>query len=185
MDGLYTRLRKQKEVMNELIKIERYVNTSLGININQNTRKRPIVDGRFLFFAIARKSTKLSLDKIGKHLNKDHATALHGINMFKDVLILNKRYNALYNNYIHEKWVDPSADFETVIKELRNKSYLLEVEMFKLKSRLKEKLPFLKGYYTLPDNERDIIKERINLMINMSPSNQKRKEVFEIINCHA
>ncbi len=169
--------------MNELIKIERYVNISLGININQNTRKRPIVDGRFLFFAIARKSTKLSLDKIGKHLNKDHATALHGINMFKDVLILNKRYNALYNNYIHEKWVDPSADSEATIKELRKKSYLLDVELLKLKQKLKEKLPFLKGYYNLEDNEQNIVKERLNLIINMMPSNQKRKEVFEIINC--
>lgn len=169
--------------MNELNKIERYVNISLGININQKNRKRPIVDGRFLYFAIARKATEFSLERIGKHLNKDHATALHGINMFKDVLVLNKRYNTLYNKYINEKWVDPSADAETLIVQLRDKKYLLEIEVFKLKQKLKEKLPFLKDYYNLDDTEQETVKERLNLIINMMPSNQQRKEVFETINC--
>ena len=53
--------------MEELSKIERFVNANLNIVINTNTRKREIVDGRFLFFALARKCTELSLDKIGKH----------------------------------------------------------------------------------------------------------------------
>ena len=171
--------------MNELIKIERYVNIALGININQKNRKRPIVDGRFLYFAIARKTTELSLERLGMHLKKDHATALHGINMFNNVLLLDKRYSTLYNNYVYKNWVDPTADAETIIKELRDKKYSLEVENLKLKKKLKEKLPFLEGYYKLEDNEQETVKERLNLIINLMPSNQKRKEVtkYEQIIC--
>ena len=207
--------------MSELNKIERYVNISLGININQKTRKRQIVDGRFLFYAIAKKCPeiplkKISLDEIGKYLGrnnkfltKDHATVLHGINVFKDVLILEKVYGELYNSYVYDYLVRKSIEEDLTVEEseesneiiefrnkelktLINKISLLDKKVSTLedrniilKQKLKEKIPFLKGYYNLEGKEQETVKERLNLIIRLMPSNQKRKEVFEIINCQS
>lgn len=91
----------------QLQRIEKFVNSSLGIKINQITRERPIVYGRDLFYALAKKCTDLTLAKIGlffgkegEYLTKDHATVLHGIKVFNNVLLLEKKYKDLYNSYI-------------------------------------------------------------------------------------
>lgn len=162
----------------DLLKIENYVNLALKININEKTRKRRIVDGRFLFFAIARKSTDLSLQEIGNHLNKDHATALHGVNKFNDVLMIDKRFERLYSAYVFENWTDPSVGIEMENKDLIKKNYKLQKEISILKTSLKEKYPFLDGYYKLTEAEKQTVKERLSLIIRLMPSNQvKRKQV--------
>ena len=170
--------------MNELIKIHKYVNASLKIEIKQATRKRNIVDGRFLFFAIARETTDLSLERIGMYLNKDHASVCHGVNMFNDVLVLDKKFKALYNVYIDKNWVDPDTGLDSIIKKLRAKVSILEVSNINLSLKLKEKVPFLEDFYNLEHKERETVKERLDLIIRLMPSNQKRKEVFETIKCH-
>ena len=53
--------------MKEVERIEKFINDSLEINIQEKTRKRDIVEGRFLYAAIAKKCTNLSLEKIGNH----------------------------------------------------------------------------------------------------------------------
>jgi len=178
--------------MQELIKIHRYVNESLKLEINQNTRKRPIVEGRYLFFAIARKCTHLSLEKIGmylginnKLLKKDHASVLHGVNVFNDVLILDKRYKSIYNLYINDKWIDEDISSDNINKKLKKQNFELKDKVTELRVKLKEKVPFLEDYYKLPDNEREIASERLKLIIRMMPSRQHRKEVtkYERINC--
>jgi hypothetical protein len=162
--------------MTELSKIHNYVNASLKIEIKQNTRKRNIVDGRFLFFAIARETTDLSLERIGMYLNKDHASVIHGVNMFNDVLTLDKKFNTLYNVYINDNWVEPDAGIDEVISDLKQKISNLEVKNINLELKLKEKVPFLEDYYKLDYKERETVKERLNLIIKLMPSNQQVKE---------
>ena len=171
--------------MQELIKIHKYVNASLGIEIKQTTRKRDITDGRFLFFAIARETTDLSLGRIGMYLNRDHATVIHGVNMFNDVLLLDKKFKALYNVYINDNWVEPDAGIDTIISDLKSKVSNLEVKNINLELKLKEKVPFLEDFYKLEYKERETVNERLDLIIRMMPSRQHRKEVtkYERINC--
>ena len=171
--------------MEELSKIHKYVNASLKIEIKQTTRKRDIVDGRFLFFAIARDSTDMSLERIGMYLNRDHSTVIHGVNMFNDVLILEKKFKTLYNVYINENYVEPDAGLETIISNLKEKVSNLEVKNINLELKLKEKVPFLEDFYKLPYKERETVKERLDLIIRLMPSNQTRKEEtkYELIKC--
>tara|TARA_R110000803_G_scaffold76454_1_gene141074 strand:+ start:13224 stop:13799 length:576 start_codon:yes stop_codon:yes gene_type:complete len=189
--------------MDNLNKIERFVNSNLNIEIGTNTRKREIVDGRFLFFSLARKCTELSLDKIGKYFGKDHATVLHGVNMFNNVVNLDKKYKDLYDAYVLDHLINSVNDDDNSesanelreiktneFKNLNNKISLLsrknkdlEDANYKLHLKLKQNAPFLDGYYKLTPKEQITVQERLKLIIKLMPSNQKRKEVFEIIKC--
>ena len=204
MNGIitFTNIIKTKD-MNKLKEIERFVNSNLNIEINTNTRKRDIVDGRFLFFALARKCTELSLDKIGKHFGKDHATVLHGVNMFNNVVKLNKKYKNLYDSYVLDHLInsvkdDDNSESANELREIKTNEFKtlndkislltienekLETQNYSLKLKLKRNAPFLDGYYSLTPKEQLTVQERLKLIIKLMPSNQKRKEVFEIINC--
>ena len=63
--------------------VEQETNNSL----NTKTRKRDIVYTRAVYFKLCRIHTQQPLSDIGKTVNKDHATVLHGIKVFNNVLI--------------------------------------------------------------------------------------------------
>ena len=172
-----------RKYYNELIKIHKYVNICLGVGINQKSRKRDIVYGRFLFFTLAKKCTELSYEKIGKYLNKDHASVIHGINVFNNVVKLENRYNKILNIYLDEKWIDTRLTPNIIEEKILQKNTKLEIRVTELELKLKEKVPFLESYYKLDYKDRETVKERLDLIIRLMPSNQKRKEVFETINC--
>jgi len=170
--------------MEQLKDIHRYVNLSLNLNIEKNTRKRRYADGRFLFFAIAKHTTKLSLERIGMYMLKDHATVLHGVRMFHTVLIKEEIYNNLYNKYINVNWIDPSINIKTLNKQLNRKCYTLKTENDKLKIDLAKKLKFLKGFYDLSEEEQKLVEIRIESIVKMMPSNQiKQNQTTTIYNC--
>ena len=171
--------------MEELNKIERFVNANLDIEINTNTRKRPIVDGRFLFFALARKCTELSLQKIGSYLTKDHASVLHGVKMFNTVVNLEKKYKDLYDSYVLDYLINTVKDDDNSesAKELREiktnefkvlnnrisllsiKNKELEDANYTLRLKLKQNAPFLDGYYSLTKVDQINAQERFRLIL--------------------
>lgn len=69
--------------MNKQI-IKEIVDNYFEININRNTRKRNYVEARAIYFKLCREFTKMSLEEIGKQVNRDHASVLHGIRAFNN-----------------------------------------------------------------------------------------------------
>ena len=63
--------------------VEQETNNSL----DTKTRKRDIVYTRAVYFKLCRIHTQQPLSDIGKTVGKDHATVLHGIKVFNNVLI--------------------------------------------------------------------------------------------------
>ncbi len=199
MGKLYPRIRKTKEIMKEVQRIENYINGALDIDIQEPTRKRDIVEGRFLYAAIAKKCTNLSLEKIGKHIGKDHATIIHSLKVYNAVL--SKKYKSLFDtyyfNYLVRKEREVSEDQESdelkqlkEIRSLKAKVEILnvklsdaEVENITLNLKLTNHKPFLSDYYDLSEEDQELVKIRMDAIIKMLPSKQKRKEEFEIINC--
>lgn len=59
--------------------IKEIVDNYFEINLKRNTRKRQYVEARAVFYKLCREFTKLSLEEIGKQVNRDHASVLHGI----------------------------------------------------------------------------------------------------------
>lgn len=60
-----------------------------GINerlLKSKTRKREIVEARYIFFKIIRDNTRKSLAVIGEKFRKDHATVLHGLKTHENLM---------------------------------------------------------------------------------------------------
>ena len=72
----------------KLNQILSFVSFETGISIEHmgsEIRKGEFVSARHLYFLLSRIFTKLSLEKIGLRILKDHATVLHGIKKMKGV----------------------------------------------------------------------------------------------------
>jgi hypothetical protein len=64
--------------------------------LTDKTRKREIVDARFVYFRRAKEKTSASLAAIGAQVNKDHATVLHGIREAFEKLEVVNLYKKVY-----------------------------------------------------------------------------------------
>jgi len=54
------------------------------IDITDITRKRLYVEARALYYKLLRDNTRLSMEEIGKGMNKDHSTVVYFIKQVKD-----------------------------------------------------------------------------------------------------
>ena len=75
------------------------VSIRMGIPIEKlksKTRKREIVDARYIYFRRAKEITKASTTKIGEYVNRHHATVIHGIKETFNVPDLIKKYESIY-----------------------------------------------------------------------------------------
>ncbi len=73
--------------------IKQIVESYFEINISRNTRKRQYVEARAIYFKLCREFTQLSLGQIGKSVNRDHASVLHGVRSINTWVQVDKRMN--------------------------------------------------------------------------------------------
>jgi chromosomal replication initiation ATPase DnaA len=86
---------------NYLKQIIEYVNLNLKIDIGSDTRKREYVEGRSLYYTLAKKHTMFSDQEIGKSIDKNHATVLWGrTKVFTHALKENKLIKKAYDAFI-------------------------------------------------------------------------------------
>jgi len=79
------------------ILIEVCMKTNMSIDqMRSKTRKRGIVDARFVYFRRARERTKASLAMIGREVNRDHASVLHGVTEAHNTIQVVELYNKCY-----------------------------------------------------------------------------------------
>jgi chromosomal replication initiation ATPase DnaA len=70
----------------ELSYIIKEVNDRLGIDISAKKRTREFVNGRMLYMKLAKElNPRISLSAIGRSINKNHATIIHGIQSFDNI----------------------------------------------------------------------------------------------------
>ena len=73
--------------------IKEIVESYFEISISRNTRKRQYVEARAIYFKLCRIFTQLSLEQIGKSVNRDHASVLHGCRSINTWVEVDKRIN--------------------------------------------------------------------------------------------
>mgnify|MGYP001166345672 FL=1 len=76
----------------ELETIKEYVNSALKIDIKDGRRQRSYVYGRAIYFQLSKDFTTHSLSDIGSVVNKDHASVLHGLKIFKNFRAWDETY---------------------------------------------------------------------------------------------
>ena len=73
--------------------IKQIVENYFEISISRNTRKRQYVEARAIYYKLCRIFTQLSLEQIGKSVNRDHASVLHGVKSINTWVQVDKRMN--------------------------------------------------------------------------------------------
>ena len=111
-----------------------------GINLSLNCRKRENVYTRAIYFRIAKDLTNASLALIGRTVNRDHASVIHGLKIFEniikvyeqDLMELYKKINLKYNKKEMGGYIDPLDYFREQIHDLENKYEALATEYKKV-----------------------------------------------------
>jgi hypothetical protein len=81
----------------KLEKIKNLVDQEMQTDIKTNNRKRELVYARAVYYKLARQHTIQSLESIASVLDRNHATALHGIKIFNDWLYKREpKYREVY-----------------------------------------------------------------------------------------
>tara|TARA_R110000824_G_scaffold292462_1_gene480886 strand:+ start:747 stop:1196 length:450 start_codon:yes stop_codon:yes gene_type:complete len=63
-----------------------------SIDIRDRNKTTQYVDARAIFFALSKKLTRHSHSVIGSFLNRDHATSIHGIKTFNNLMATDKDF---------------------------------------------------------------------------------------------
>jgi len=128
--------------------IRQLVERELELDLSHPSRLRARVYARAVYFKLCREHTFCSLNDIGLSVGRDHATVLHGIKIFDDVIIeyeinlyevydkLNKliaKYTKTRERdinpekYYRDKYADLLVEHRTLLNEyrtLRTKEYV-------------------------------------------------------------
>lgn len=100
-----------------------------GIDLVRQSRKRENVYTRAIYFRIAKDLTNASLASIGRTVKRDHATVIHGLKIFdniitvyeEDLMELYKKINLKYNKKEVGRYNDPLDHFREQIHDLEEK----------------------------------------------------------------
>ncbi len=111
------------------------------IDINQKTRKREIVEARFMFYELCRKN-RMSLAQIGRFVGKDHATVLHGTKRFEILCDVDVEFK---NNFQALKSIVDFRSSRKVVPKFSGKSLSHQLaDALRLIEKLEDEIDALK-----------------------------------------
>ena len=110
------------------------ISDELSVNIERNTRERPVVEARAMYFTILKHNTNLTLKTIGETVGRDHATVLYAIRNFPAWLdqnpYLKKSYDVILEKVQEEyKRLKP--------KDIKRQNADLKYQLFNAKQQIK------------------------------------------------
>lgn len=92
------------------IAIRNAVNNAFNKRIQETTRRRDVVYPRAIYYKLAQDYSGESLVSIGKAVDKDHATVIHGLKLFENVI------NPLWEKDYHKKYLKLQEQMDTKMR---------------------------------------------------------------------
>jgi len=92
------------------ITIRNAVESLFNTQIHISSREREIVYMRSIYYKLCKEFTFESLTKIGNTVNKDHATVIHGLKIFENII------NPLWEKDYYQKYLKLQAQLNTKTK---------------------------------------------------------------------
>ena len=131
--------------------IQDIVEKKLNVDLFIKSRLRPLVEARFMYFLLCKEfSDEKTLSKIGKSLNKDHATVLHGIKTLNNLMLsdakIYKVYIELYD--LCSKISGAKKKKHTLYFELSNKIRNQNKLIKELQEKIKHYESIVEGHFT-------------------------------------
>ena len=153
--------------------IKNFVDSEFDIDISTNTRKREYVEARALYYKLAKEYTKLSLERIGGKLKRDHATVIHALNnVWEHALSTNED---VYDSYYRFKDMMAELNSENQSEEtLRQRLIKAKREIASMKAI------GLGNYQALKDELEEVKSEnkRFNELISQLDDDKKKEQLF-------
>tara|TARA_B110000037_G_scaffold214790_1_gene271226 strand:+ start:1285 stop:1752 length:468 start_codon:yes stop_codon:yes gene_type:complete len=146
-----------------LKKIVKFVTRRTGADILNKSRQTDVTDARALYYKIALRDTRASMNVIGSVVGKSHATVIHTRNNVLPLIEQDVFYMNIYREYFGEEIE------QDVIRDVDNE-ILTDNE---------------KMYRGLSNEDKKIYDERALLVLKSfewKRKDENRKEVFETIN---
>ena len=157
-----------------LNKIKKYVNNRLNTDIEKNTRERNVVYAKAVFANLALKHIKkISLQTIGKVVNRDHATIMHYRDEILETIRINEPY--IYDVYLEfdEKHIELTENEQKLTNDYNKlyRSYIdTKIELSEVKRKLSgtnEIKEFLSVLNSVPNDKLDLFLFRIKPIAKM------------------
>ena len=130
----------------KLDKIKEIVEIEPDSDLKVKSRQREIVYARSIYYKLCKTHTRATLSSIGKSVKKDHATVLHGLRLFDDVITkyedaqdykrIHGKLDRMFRNKSTsiERFVDPLNYYREKYKET-----LLELRKVRNENRMLKK----------------------------------------------
>tara|TARA_R100001440_G_scaffold73735_1_gene98530 strand:- start:2464 stop:2871 length:408 start_codon:yes stop_codon:yes gene_type:complete len=130
----------------KLDKIKEIVEIETDADLKLKSRQREIVYARSIYYKLCKTHTRATLSSIGKSVKKDHATVLHGLRLFDDVITkyedaqdykrIHSKLDRMFRNKSTsiERFVDPSNYYRQKYKDV-----LLELRKTRNENRMLKK----------------------------------------------
>jgi hypothetical protein len=130
----------------KLDKIKEIVEIETDSDLKLKSRQREIVYARSIYYKLCKTHTRATLSSIGKSVKKDHATVLHGLRLFDDVITkyedaqdykrIHGKLDRMFRNKSTsiERFVDPSNYYRQKYKDA-----LLELRKVRNENRMLKK----------------------------------------------
>tara|TARA_R100000231_G_scaffold91092_2_gene68732 strand:- start:1981 stop:2376 length:396 start_codon:yes stop_codon:yes gene_type:complete len=111
----------EKSFTSTIPTIKQLVEEETGYDLLNPRQTRDRVYIRSVYFKLCRNNTLSSYNKIGKSVKKNHATVMHGINLYDETLSrFEKAYVELYKK-IEFKLRNKNIDIVLEIQDIQNK----------------------------------------------------------------
>lgn len=140
------KITKEKQAIKVAKKV---VEDYFSVNLNKKTREKQYIIARSYFYKLLRDNTKMTLSRIAKEFNKNHATVLHSINQLEGYIgydhYIETEYLSLNSIFLDSIDVEFLSKYDSVEAENQREGYYELMCDFKELSR---KYNLLKKDYT-------------------------------------
>tara|TARA_Y100000401_G_C8241337_1_gene183181 strand:- start:66 stop:476 length:411 start_codon:yes stop_codon:yes gene_type:complete len=117
----------------DIVQIKLAVSKELGLNLSKNTRNRSYVYGRAIYFKLCKEFSHATLNEIGKSVGREHASVIHGLNVFDMIAMYNdsiiKVYTKIRDTLVEENEEDLKRYNEENYYKIKYEQLLEEHEL--------------------------------------------------------
>tara|TARA_R100000781_G_scaffold55563_2_gene36150 strand:+ start:2492 stop:2905 length:414 start_codon:yes stop_codon:yes gene_type:complete len=116
----------------DIVQIKLAVSKELGLNLSKNTRNRSYVYGRAIYFKLCKEFSHATLFEIGKSVGREHASVIHGLNVFDMIAMYNDSiinvYTKLRDHLVKENEESLKKYNEEIYYKIKYEKLLAEHE---------------------------------------------------------
>jgi len=118
-------------------KIRKIIEKHFRLKLDEPTRRHEVVFARGCYYKIVREMLGLPYSKIAKSLNKNHATAMHGIKMVNNLTETDKQlkhdFDSLLNKFSHYNKLKEKMTATQLVRAYNDLLFAVEKKDLELK----------------------------------------------------